>query len=156
MLHFAFLQQEGVRQLWLFLTYVSVILFMQCRRWSDNCVIALQNRQLNVERNPEMETLSVTVRESSYETYCSFSFQSISYTDERNGSPNTEYSNFQFHLALSLPYLESKIHLYSGLNLLLPTRTLFLSQTTLSNCSLEWSLEDTVPLTQMRLARPSV
>lgn len=108
MLCFAFLQQEGIRQPWLFLTYISALLFMQCKRWSDNCIIALQNRQLNVERNSEMETLSVTVRESSYETNCSFSFQSISYKDEGDSSPNTEYSNFQFHLALPYPTWKAK------------------------------------------------
>lgn len=37
----------------------------------DNCTTALQNKQLNVEWYSEMETLSVSISESSHETNCS-------------------------------------------------------------------------------------
>lgn len=83
-------------QSWLFLACISALLFVQCEGQAANCIIALQNRQLNAERNSEMETLSVSVRDSSYETNCSVSAQSISHQDERTALPthNIPISNF--------------------------------------------------------------
>lgn len=108
-----------------------------------------------MERDPEMETLSVSVSESSHETNCSLFAQSISCKDERNCSPNTSHSNFPFSLSTFLSWLPNNIHLYSGLNWFLLTRTLFSSETTLSNCTLKQRLRQAAPLTHRGVVTPS-
>lgn len=69
--------------------FISAIPFMQCTRQTDNCTIAVLNKQLNVQRDSEMATLSLSVSESSCETNCSLLVWSISCKDDRNCSPNT-------------------------------------------------------------------